>query len=341
MPLGTDISPDLARKALVADERNLLTGVAQGGTLPPSKRQMLLATVIQEAKPEEFTQARIYAILVRYTSGGRLTKDELSEIAHLLPQEHGSYSKTLTEGKYLKSYKAYETVYGKKERSIKWYVKQGKKAPGGPDLPPLDDAMQMPIWWDRVMTQSCPESIKNAATVAASAKPPAAVASTDPTPPPAAAAGRSSSSPTPHFVNPAVTSQEQDVQHLKEQLARARAEQLEAENEDPPDDAKIQRKRSIWRELRNEAEKAEESLYKLRSKQGKHVDQEQLGAQLLPKLVTVALSIRHMRTRIKPQLAAASSEDEEERIWQDAIDESFGELIANGFVTREQLSLAA
>ena len=136
-------------------------------------------------------------------------------------------------------------------------------------------------------------------------------------------------------------SQEQNLQHLKERLARARERQLSLENEEPPDFAKIEAAESKWRELRGEVEKAEEAIFKLRSKQGKLVNQEQLGALLLPKLVTVALSMRFMRTRIRPQLDAAQSEEEAERIWQQGIDDAFGELIAAGFVTREHLALAA
>ena len=157
----------------------------------------------------------------------------------------------------------------------------------------------------------------------------------------------SSSTPLPavvphlHIENSGVSSAEENLQHLKEQLARAREEQLLAQNEEPPDFDKIEIKQRKWRELRGEVEKAEEAVFKLRSKQGKLVDLEQVGADLLPMLVTVATSVRFLYTRLKPQLAAAATDEARELIWQNGIDESFSELIAGGFIRREHLALAA
>lgn len=334
MPLAPDITPDLAKRGLEADARNTLTNVAHGDTLPESKRQLLLSALISEAKPEEVIQARIHSILLRFADGKRLTKEELAEIAHLLPPQHAPYSKSLTDGKHRRPYKEYEALYGKKERTIKWWVDQGKKASGGADLPPLDHPTEMPVWWDRVMKQRCPQSVLDAARAASSSPPPPPATKTAAAPPPSAGG-------MPRFETPAVTTQEQNLQHLKEQLARVRHELLEAQNETPPDPSKIEAKERKWRELRSEVDKAEEAVFKMRSKQGKLIDIEQLGSELLPMLVTVANSIRSVRTRIKPRLASAKSDEEEEKLWQEGIDECFAELIAGGFITREQLALAA
>lgn len=138
-----------------------------------------------------------------------------------------------------------------------------------------------------------------------------------------------------------VASQDENLQQLKEQLARARAEMLAAEIEDPPDPARIETKERKWRELRAEVDKAEEVVFKMRAKQGALVDREQLAAELLPILVTLGNSVRSLRTRLKTRLAAAKDEAEQEEIWQTGIDECFAELIADGFVNREQLELAA
>ncbi len=333
MPLAPDITPDLAKRGLEADARNTLTNVAHGDTLPESKRQLLLSALISEAKPEEVVQARIHAILLRFADGKRLTKEELAEIAHLLPQQHAPYSKSLTEGNHRRPYKEYEAIYGKKERTIKWWVTQGKTASGGADLPPLDHPTEMPAWWDRVMKQRCPQSVLDAARAASSSPPPLSSKTAAAPPPPPGG--------MPRFETPAVTTQEQNLQHLKEQLARVRHELLEAQNEQPPDQSRIEAKERKWRELRGEVDKAEEAVFKMRSKQGKLIDVEQLGADLLPMLVTVANSIRSVRTRIKPRLASAKSDEDEEKLWQEGIDECFAELIAGGFISREQLALAA
>ena len=131
------------------------------------------------------------------------------------------------------------------------------------------------------------------------------------------------------------------MQHLKEQLARARMDLLEEQNKDPIEPAKVEAKERKWRELRTEVDKAEEAVFKMRSKQGKLVDLEELGAELLPMLVTVAESFRSLLTRLKPRLSAASSDEERDAIWQAGVDECFTELIANGFVSRETLALSA
>lgn len=231
-------------------------------------------------------------------------------------------------------YSHYVGIYGKGVRTIKWYVQQGRAAEGGPDLPPLDDPVSMPLWWSRCMKQRCPDSILKAARAACATAAPVQAA-------PASSETAAAAVPSPRLENSAVASQEQNLQHLKEQLTSAREDQLKAENEDPPNFAAIETKQKKWRELRGEVEKAEEALFKLRSKQGKLVDLEQLGAELLPMLVTTANSIRSLLTRIRPQLAAAASEEERERIWQASVDESFADLIASGFITRNQLALSA
>lgn len=122
---------------------------------------------------------------------------------------------------------------------------------------------------------------------------------------------------------------------------RAFHELLEAQNEQPRDDGRINAKERKYLELRAQVEKAEEALFKLRSKQKGKFDQDEMAATLLPMLVTVANSIRSVRTRIKPRLASAKSDEDEEKLWQEGIDECFAELIAGGFITREQLALAA
>lgn len=344
MALGPDITPELALKGLEADARNMLTNVAHGDTLSPGKRQMLLASIITSATPAELQEARISAHLLKYAQGKRMSKEEMEEVAPYLPTETAAYSKEITKDAYKRPYKDYVAVYGKQIRTIKWWVEQGKKADGGADLPPLDSPAEMPIWWKRRMKQTCPASVLDAARAAAG---PTAVEHTTAKPAgtPQASGAPAPSSPSPpsapRFENIAVSTQEQNLQHLKEQLARARMDLLEEQNRDPLDQAKVEAKERKWRELRTEVDKAEEAVFKMRSKQGKLVDLEELGAELLPMLVTVAESFRSLLTRLKPKLTAANTDEERDAIWQVGVDECFTELIANGFVSRETLALAA
>lgn len=344
MPIGPDITPDLAQKGLVADARNMLTNVAHGETLSPGKRQLLLTSIIASATPAELHEARISAQLLKYAQGKRLSKEDMEELAPFLPSESAAYSKAITKDAYKLPYKDYVETYKKQIRTIKWWVEQGKKAEGGPDLPPLDAPAEMPIWWKRRMKQCCPQSVVDAARGAvgpgpASSPPP------QPAKPSSAPSQSAGSTPPPapvlRFENVAVSTQEQSLQHLKEQLARARHDLLSEQAMEVPDQAKIETKERKWRELRNEVDKAEESVFKMRSKLGKLVDLEELGAELLPMLVTVAESFRSLLTRLKPSLTAATTDEERDVIWQAGVDECFTELIASGFVCRETLALAA
>lgn len=342
MSLGPDINPELAQKGLEADARNMLTVVAHGDTLSPAKRQLLLTSIIATATPAELHEARISAQLLKYAQGKRLSKEDMEELAPFLPAESAAYSKAITKDAYKLPYKDYVETYKKQVRTIKWWVEQGKKAEDGPDLPPLDEPAEMPIWWKRRMKQSCPQSIVDAARGASGPGPSSAPPPSKPGSPPATPLN---SAPPPgvlpRFENVAVSTQEQSLQHLKEQLARARHDLLTEQAMEPPDQAKIETKERKWRELRNEVDKAEEAVFKMRTKQGKLVDLEELGAELLPMLVTVAESFRSLLTRLKPSLTAASTDEERDVIWQAGVDECFTELIASGFVSRENLALVA
>ena len=319
-----------------------LAAVGIDGGRSPAKRQLLLTSIIASATPAELHEARISAQLLKYAQGKRLSKEDMEELAPFLPSESAAYSKAITKDAYRLPYKDYVETYKKQVRTIKWWIEQGKKAEGGPDLPPLDDPAEMPIWWKRRMKQSCPRSVVDAARgsagsgPSASAPPPAKPSST-----PSQSAGSPPPPPVPRFDNVAVSTQEQSLQHLKEQLARARHDLLSEQAIEPPDQAKIETKERKWRELRNEVDKAEEAVFKMRTKQGKLVDLEELGAELLPMLVTVAESFRSLLTRLKPSLTAAATDEDRDVIWQAGVDECFTELIASGFVSRENLALAA
>lgn len=336
MALGPDITPELAQKGLEADARNMLTNVVHGDTLSPGKRQLLLTSLLTAASPEELREARISSILLKYTQGKRLSKDELEEVAHLLPVETAAYSKKTTEDTYSKPYKEYVPIYGKQERTIKWWVGQGKSAEGGPDLPPLDRPEEMPQWWTRCMKQKCPASVLDAARGASGKSTPDRSTPEKPSASPAPKA----SLPPPRYEPALVSTQEQSLQHLKEQLTRARQDLLEEQSKEELDTHKVEAKERKWRELRKEVDAAEEAVFKMRTKQGKLVDLEELGAQLLPMLVTTAESFRSLLTRLKPRLSAAQNDAERDTIWQSGVDECFTELIAAGFISRENLSLS-
>jgi hypothetical protein len=244
-----------------------------------------------------------------------------------------SGSRRVKNGVYRKKYEEYVAVYGKQVRTIKWWVAQGKAVAGGVDLPPLDSPVEMPEWWARVMTQSCPKSILDAARAAA--KPQAGVQGVE-RPVPAPAMKRAV-----EFEPPVITSQEENLTHLKGQLARVRLELLEAQTAVPVDQALIETKERKWRELRTEVDEAEAAVFKLKKLRGNLVDLEAVEAALMPKLATLADTMRATYVRLKPILATAKNDQEQDMIWQKGIDEAFEDLIRDGFMRREHLALSS
>jgi hypothetical protein len=294
---------------------------------PAGGSQLVLDAVVDHAA--------VYEVLAKFTGGGRLNKAEIATVGHLLPVEEAPYSKRVTEGMFQKTYREYEATYGKKMRTIKWWVEQGKSFAGGPDLPPLDEPKEMPAWWARVMKQRCPRPVLEAARVHAATAPPAAAES----PSKKAVSPPSNLSPRKPIESLEISSQEERFQQLKEQLALARKDMLEAQAEEPQDPAKIQARQQHWRELREETDKAEEKLFRARRDAGKLVDQEEVASALMPMLATVATSIRTLIVRLKPRLRTAASDAEEDALWNSGLDECFTELVQSGFVARQHLTL--
>lgn len=149
-----ELSPELASKALHADVRNTLTDVAQGGTLPASKRSLFEEVVTSQAEPAAIIERRRAALLHRWASGGKLNKDELAEIADVLP-DPTAIERRVTRERYQHRLEHYASAYGYAVRNVKKWLAIGRTHTP-PDLPPLDDAAQMPAWWSRNMKQRCP-----------------------------------------------------------------------------------------------------------------------------------------------------------------------------------------
>lgn len=152
-----EVPPDLAAKALQADVRNALTGVAQGDALPSDKRVLFGSVATGSASPEDILKKRRALLLHRYATAGRLSRDELAEIADLLPDARAIHQRVTTE-RYAHTLPHYENPSGYKVRNIKKWLTQGRtKTPA--DYPPLDDPAQMPAWWTRNMKRQVPARI--------------------------------------------------------------------------------------------------------------------------------------------------------------------------------------
>lgn len=326
-----EVSPDLARKALQADVRNTLQDVAQGGTLPTPKRQLFMGVITDAASPGEILQSREAALLRKFAAGGRLTKEELAEIAHLLPAAQGPYSVVLTEARYRRPYREYAAFYSVDISTIKWWVKQGKKNPKGPDLPPLDTPREMPAWWERDrgnMKQRCPDNVLAAAR-ADGADQRAEVARAPTVARDAVTVGTVSrvttapASPDEGFL--------ENLRTLREQRAVAYQELLNAQSDAPVDNAKVEQCRRRFVQMDAAAQRAEEKAPDILEKLGRYLDKDELAQDLGRMLKNLADSLWSLRRRLKPRLAQAADEAEEDAIWQSGLDEAFEELRLSGY----------
>lgn len=265
---------------------------------------------------------RLAKIVRKFCLGRKLAKVEIQALSGVLPAPEVS-------GVRGKTYAEYQQIYGKAARTIKWWVEQGKSAG---EEPPLDEPLKMPAWWKRVMKQRCPASVEAAAKVEAGS-----TKAVEPVKAPAQPENKVYRAP----VALEVSNQEDRLNQLKEQLALARVAMLEAQAETPPDPSRVHALQQHWRELREETDKAEEKLFKARRDAGRLVDQDEVGAMLMPMLTTVATAVRTLIVRLKPRLKAAGSPAEEDEIWNKGLDECFTELSEAGFMQRNDLRLSA
>lgn len=327
-----EVPPDLAAKALQADVRNALEGVAHGDQLPPAKRQIFLDSILSDAAPKEILEVRWTALLRKFATGGRLRKEELEEIAHLLPSndDEPPAPRRVMDTGYLHPYKHYEPIYGKKMRTIQWWVAQGE-AHSPPKKTPLDRPRDMPVWWEEVMTQKCPPSVLAAAAkdIGQSRTYEAEVIPTAAAPSQAALPARSAASQQRQPDSVA----DFEVSLLNVQMQRDRAHRLliEEQEKEEPDAGKLLALKKDWRDLDDAAAKKEAQVVELRAELGRYVDKDDVAAELGPMLNAVSLSIRVMWRRIKTRMLAAQDEAEEDAIWQDGLDEVYGELERGGY----------
>lgn len=336
-----DVPTDLAEKALQADVRNALQSVAHGDQLPAAKRQLFIDKVMADAAPQEILEVRYTALLRKFASGGRLRKEEIEEIAHLLPtgdDPSPSLKVPASSTGYLHPYKHYESIYGKKMRTIQWWVAQGE-AKEPPNKPPLDDAGQMPVWWSEVMSQKCPPSVLDAARAAHTRPQTYEAEVIDPGALPESRPPSSLQSSAPERKTPAAVA-DFEIALLNLQLQRDRAYELliAEQSKKEPDLGKINGLKKDWRDLDDATSKKEAQVIDLRAEMGRYVDKDDIAAELGPMLNAVSLQIRVMWRRIKSRMLKAQDESEEDAIWQDGLDEAYGELERGGYTTPFSLS---
>jgi hypothetical protein len=152
------LAPDLAEKALSADLRNLIKKIGDGGNLSPAERELIERFRAAGVKPNEIAETRAAALLRKFAQGGRLTKEELAEIAHWIPNTAPT-AKRQTQDRYRKSLAHYAANFGVNLRTIKRWVSCGREV-DPPDFPPFDEPQLLADWWRRRRKHVVPPEIE-------------------------------------------------------------------------------------------------------------------------------------------------------------------------------------
>lgn len=148
------VPPELAAKVDAANLRNHVKAVGEGATLPPATRQVFM-TFAAKGDPDVMREARENALLQKWLSAGRLSKEERSEIEHILPSsasaslESAASTPPLKSNGYLRTADDYGHLGISRRKFFRW-KSAGESAAAGPDLPPFDEPHQIEAWYDRM-----------------------------------------------------------------------------------------------------------------------------------------------------------------------------------------------
>lgn len=135
---------NLAKKVTAADLRNTIKKVGDGGNLSPADRQMFIAFASAEDQAA-MREARTSALLRKWLSGGRLTKAEQAEIAHLLP----AAASRVVSDQYKRAPEDYGHIGIQRRTFFRWKG-HGEMCPDGADLPPFDQPEMLESWYERM-----------------------------------------------------------------------------------------------------------------------------------------------------------------------------------------------
>lgn len=152
----TEVPPDLAAKVQAADLRNHVKSVGEGATLAPATRQVFM-TFAAKGDPDVMREARENALLQKWLSAGRLSKEERAEIEHILPSasvamETAAPVQPLKSNGYLRSADDYTHIGVARRTFFRWKA-AGESNADGPDLPPFDQPQTLEAWYERMRSR--------------------------------------------------------------------------------------------------------------------------------------------------------------------------------------------
>lgn len=160
-----EVSPEMAEKVLSADLRNVIKKVGDGVPLSPAEREMMERYLAASAEMEDLAKARSAALLRRWATGGKLSKDERKEVdAHFASEGKSGRAPRLVSDRYEHPLRIYAAQIWPDQnlescvRKLKNWIKKGKAAQ---DLPPFDAMHELARWYERhFRANSAPASLR-------------------------------------------------------------------------------------------------------------------------------------------------------------------------------------
>jgi|GEM_PF-5959422 len=328
------ISPDLAEKILAADDRNVVKKVSDGGTLSPAQRDGIAAHAAHTLGSEELAKSRVGALLIRWSKGSRLSKEERAEITAHLPVARASPG--ATSNHYPQTMERYGEIYGVTAKSVKNWVRDGRQQPGEPVWPPLDTPSQMAAWYARVKQRKVPDFLlrfTGPAQAAPGASPATAPGQTS-APPPAATPWAPVPIVEDFGYGLAVAIAAENLQYSQAQLRKAR--------ETPDETGRIKQCETSVNAALSEYRKAKNDEHDLLSKQGDMVPR-----RIMMQKFGVRLASLHQGVRSIPLRAASKLALPPETIrsliasMNDELDGLFTQLKQDAWQFKERLTLSS
>lgn len=324
------IDSDLASKALAADSRNIVKHVGEGGRMSSTERGIMEAEAVMSMSDEERQRLRVGALLLRQMRGQRLTDDEKGEIDLAFPTSVSS-ARAITRETYKEVQQHYAEVYGVSDRSIKTWIKEGRKAA---DLPPLDQPGAMAEWYGRVKKRRIPlELLRLKSSPGKAPAAPAVDSSTDQTPPPGAKTNGVALNADFSY-DLAVQFAAENLQHAQEQLRQAR----EIQNNDGRIEAC---ERSVTRAMEGYRKAKNDEAENLK-RGGGHVDKRLMLDKFRTRLAAVHQGVRSCPVRVGTKLALEPDLVRQiTRAMNEELDAVFTQLQTDGWVHKERFALEA
>lgn len=323
------VPPDLAAKVEAANLRNHVKAVGEGATLAPATRQVFM-TFAAKGDPDAMRDARENALLQKWLTAGRLSKEERAEIEHILPSssaqpvENRAPIPSLKSNGYLRSADDYGHIGVARRTFFRW-KSAGETNPDGPDLPPFDEPHLIEAWYERMKARGAfkhrfPKDVREAISEHLRGSPPKNAS-------PAPAAGQNrppeeASAPAKQ-VPSAFTADHGVAQGLKfeieaeeKRVASLRVARDEAYQRQQLTEGDSYDRR--YREALDALSLIQQRYLKIAAEEGSLIEASMVERALLPLLTTVVQSGMLLYDKIGPKLRAVTDHAEGRRIWRTA-----------------------